>query len=329
MPGRPRDRSSGGGPDKEASARQRQATGGKAEADEKAHDSEGFAPYDVVPRDNTPRRTGPSGFRGRSGPRAGDYYDDTYRRDEGRRATGRFGERADYEYDEPGYDSRRHRYRTADESWYERASDAIASWFGDEEAERRRRIAEQRQQNRGKGPKGYRRSDKRIKEDVNDRLSDDYYVDASEIEVQAAQGLVTLTGTVRSRDEKRRAEALAESVSGVTDVENRLRVRDEPYEVARELEQSPLATTNLGQVDQETHISLLQTVREAIQEESVARGYVTARYRSLIDRKYLNGLSPGEENELEALELTLEEMDQPYYEAIGERLRTLIEQSRT
>jgi hypothetical protein len=83
----------------------------------------------------------------------------------------------------------------------------------------------------------------------------------------------------------------------------------------------------LGEADRAGNISLVQTVREAIQEESVARNYVTARYRSLIDRKYLGGLSPSEQNELEALQVTLEEMDQPYYEAIGERLRTLLDQS--
>ena len=35
---------------------------------------------------------------------------------------------------------------------------------------------------RGRGPKGYRRSDERIKEDINDRLSEGY-LDATEIEV--------------------------------------------------------------------------------------------------------------------------------------------------
>src|SRR4030095_11010348 len=80
-------------------------------------------------------------------------------------------------------------------------------------------------QHRGRGPKGYKRSDERIKEDVNDRLSDDYYLDASEVEVAVSNTEVTLTGTVNSREEKRRAEDIAESVSGVTNVENRLRVK--------------------------------------------------------------------------------------------------------
>jgi hypothetical protein len=40
---------------------------------------------------------------------------------------------------------------------------------------------------------------------------------------------VTLTGTVNNRNDKRRAEDIAESVSGVTNVENRLRVQQSSY----------------------------------------------------------------------------------------------------
>jgi len=64
---------------------------------------------------------------------------------------------------------------------------------------------------------------------VNDRLSDDYYLDASEVEVTVENTEVTLTGTVNNRNDKRRAEDLAESVSGVTNVENRLRVKQHRY----------------------------------------------------------------------------------------------------
>jgi hypothetical protein len=88
---------------------------------------------------------------------------------------------------------------------------------------------EQRAHRRGRGPKGYRRSDERIKEDVNDRLSDDYYIDASDVEVAVQNSEVTLTGTVKSRSDKRRIEDIAESVSGVTNVENRLRVKQYDY----------------------------------------------------------------------------------------------------
>jgi hypothetical protein len=76
----------------------------------------------------------------------------------------------------------------------------------------------------GLGPRGYRRSDERIHEDINDRLTDDWRTDASDIEVTVNNGMVTLTGRVDSREEKRRAEDIAESVSGVTDVSNQLRV---------------------------------------------------------------------------------------------------------
>jgi len=76
----------------------------------------------------------------------------------------------------------------------------------------------------GRGPKGYRRSDQRIIEDICDRLADDPYIDASEMEVAVKDGEVTLSGMVHSRHEKRGAEDLIESVSGVKDVHNHLRV---------------------------------------------------------------------------------------------------------
>ena len=134
------------------------------------------------------------------------------------------GFRSNERYGERGRDYDREGGR----GWWDRASDEVASWFGDEEAERRRRMDDQRE-HRGRGPKGYRRSDDRIKEDVNDRLSDDYYLDASEVEVTVENTEVTLTGTVSNRNDKRRAEDLAESVSGVTNVENRLRVKQHRY----------------------------------------------------------------------------------------------------
>lgn len=81
---------------------------------------------------------------------------------------------------------------------------------------------------RGRGPKNYTRSDERIREDVNERLSDDPWLDASEIEVQVRSCEVTLAGTVQSRDDKRRTEDLVERVSGVKHVQNNLRVAPHP-----------------------------------------------------------------------------------------------------
>jgi len=95
---------------------------------------------------------------------------------------------------------------------------------------------------RGRGPQGYTRSDERIKEDINDRLTDHPYLDASNIEVEVNNGDVTLTGTVDRRHSKRLAEDLAEQISGVKNVENRIRVNQSwsPYD--RSKEQSSTST---------------------------------------------------------------------------------------
>jgi osmotically-inducible protein OsmY len=78
-----------------------------------------------------------------------------------------------------------------------------------------------------RGPKGYKRSDERVREDVNDRLAQQDRFDPSEIEVSIANGEVTLTGTVGFRHEKFLAEEIADDVSGVNEVHNQLRVRRE------------------------------------------------------------------------------------------------------
>ena len=77
---------------------------------------------------------------------------------------------------------------------------------------------------RGVGPRGYRRSDERIYEDVCEHLTHAASVDPSDVEVRVEQGEVTLEGTVATRREKRTAEAIAEQVFGVVDVHNRLRL---------------------------------------------------------------------------------------------------------
>ncbi len=77
----------------------------------------------------------------------------------------------------------------------------------------------------GHGPKGYRRSDERIREDINDRLMAHPDIDASDIEVSVADGVATLRGTAEDRHEKRLAELITEDVWGIDDVDNRLKVR--------------------------------------------------------------------------------------------------------
>jgi len=132
-----------------------------------------------------------------------------------------------YSGSERGYQSGRGG-NDQDRGWWDRASDEVSSWFGDKDAERRRDMDERRDQSyRGRGPRNYSRSDERITEDINDRLTDDYMLDASDIEVSVQGGEVTLTGSVYNRTAKRRAEDIAESVSGVKNVENRIRVNNE------------------------------------------------------------------------------------------------------
>lgn len=77
----------------------------------------------------------------------------------------------------------------------------------------------------GRGPKGYKRSDERIQEEISDELTRHPEIDASDIEVQVQDGEVTLSGTVDDRKTKRLAEDLAEQCSGVQQVHNRVRVQ--------------------------------------------------------------------------------------------------------
>lgn len=77
----------------------------------------------------------------------------------------------------------------------------------------------------GRGPRGYRRSDERVREDVCDALTDARDLDATDIEVSVRDGVVTLSGEVDDRAARRRADDIAAETSGVLDVMNQLAVR--------------------------------------------------------------------------------------------------------
>lgn len=79
----------------------------------------------------------------------------------------------------------------------------------------------------GKGPKGYSRSDERIKEEVCQILMEHGDIDASEIDIAVENGEVRLSGTVSSRQMKRAAEEAIENCSGVKEVLNQLRLQRE------------------------------------------------------------------------------------------------------
>jgi osmotically-inducible protein OsmY len=77
----------------------------------------------------------------------------------------------------------------------------------------------------GRGPRGYRRSDERIREDVCDLLTEVHDLDPRDIEVAVADAVVILSGSVDDRAARHRAEDLALLVPGVSDVHNRLTAR--------------------------------------------------------------------------------------------------------
>jgi hypothetical protein len=76
----------------------------------------------------------------------------------------------------------------------------------------------------GRGPRGYRRSDQAIFEEVCERLTAHGYIDATEIDVEVQQGIVTLTGIAPDRRQKRLAEQAIENIAGVQDVSNQVRL---------------------------------------------------------------------------------------------------------
>jgi osmotically-inducible protein OsmY len=76
----------------------------------------------------------------------------------------------------------------------------------------------------GRGPRNYQRSDDRIREDVNERLTIDPRIDASDIDVRVQNGEVTLSGLVDDRRTRRLAEEIIEDLPGVRDVRNDIRV---------------------------------------------------------------------------------------------------------
>jgi osmotically-inducible protein OsmY len=77
---------------------------------------------------------------------------------------------------------------------------------------------------RGRGPKGYRRSDERLKEIICERLTEDPFIDASEVTIDVRDCEVTVKGTVQVRQQKYAIEDLIADVSGVAEIHNHLNV---------------------------------------------------------------------------------------------------------
>jgi len=79
---------------------------------------------------------------------------------------------------------------------------------------------------RGYGPRTYRKSDTRLHEDVCEALQEDEHLDATNIEVKVADGIVTLSGTVKASEDRRSAEDLSAHCAGVLDVHNQIKVQN-------------------------------------------------------------------------------------------------------
>lgn len=75
------------------------------------------------------------------------------------------------------------------------------------------------------GPKGYQRSDERLREDISERLMQARHIDSSEVTVEVSGAKVVLEGTVPDRRMKHAIEDLADACPGVQDIENRIRVK--------------------------------------------------------------------------------------------------------
>ncbi len=100
----------------------------------------------------------------------------------------------------------------------------------------------------GYGPSDWQRSDENIREDVNERLTLHGHLDARQVHVQVDNGVVTLTGNVPSRREKRLAEDIVDSVNGVQDVQNQLHIENKNQQGQRQLGQGSGQTRSSANV---------------------------------------------------------------------------------
>jgi BON domain len=75
-----------------------------------------------------------------------------------------------------------------------------------------------------RGPKGYQRSDERLKEDISERLMEAAHIDSSEVSVDVRGAKVILDGIVPDRRMKHAIEDLVDACPGVQDIDNRVRV---------------------------------------------------------------------------------------------------------
>lgn len=125
------------------------------------------------------------------------------------------------------------------EDWYPSYSEEAPS------ARVQRTNSAEQSSHRGRGPRGYIRSDERILEEAHERLTEDHHIDASNISVTVKNCEITLDGTVDNRAAKRHAEDIVERISGVTHTQNNLRVEKNRSEWEKESDGIAQATAQI------------------------------------------------------------------------------------
>ena len=115
---------------------------------------------------------------------------------------------------------------------------------------------------RGQGPKGYARSDERLKEMICEKLTDDDHIDASEITVEVSNWMLR-SGSVRSPDEPGRGTV--ERCGGRKDIHNQLRIeREEPQIGSRRKSRSQEGASSCGNGYKRFAAALGRRIREAV-----------------------------------------------------------------
>lgn len=145
----------------------------------------------------------------------------------------RYAEQPSEREREGGVERDEENYRGEPRSWMDRAGDFLSGRRdedegrfgrrGEEEARRDERgYAEDRRRLRRRGP-----SDRVLWAVIVERLEDERGLDLRDVDVRVEDGEVSLNGTVRRKEDKRRIEDIAD-IDGVRNVQNNLRVRDRP-----------------------------------------------------------------------------------------------------
>ncbi|HEX5934837.1 MAG TPA: BON domain-containing protein [Pseudorhizobium sp.] len=80
----------------------------------------------------------------------------------------------------------------------------------------------EQQKHQGVAPTDYQRPDDHIQSAVNEALTQDTFLDPTNISVSVRNGRVTLDGTVSNEADRRRAEECVSRVHGVTGCQNNL-----------------------------------------------------------------------------------------------------------